>query len=149
MFGTNLDVDMYNHDKLYKLPGRQHVFKAEDTDGKKISQNCGALMALALKLNCKVLITRNLSNGLVNGLTGTVAAMNDTNIQVKIDEDPNLKHSLQGKAYEVERYSFLVRNEQGEILAMLQLCIKHKEEPFLTLTSTALISGKQDKWVWQ
>ena len=116
MFGTNLDVDMFNHDKLGKLPGPKSTFKFEDSDDHKILRNCGAPMALALKLNCKVLITHNLSNGLVNGLTGTVTNMTDDLIQVKIDEDEHLCHSLQGKTFNVERYSFLVWDEQGDII---------------------------------
>ena len=73
-------------------------------------------MALALKLNCKVLITQNLSNGLVNGLTGTVTNMTEDIIQVKIDEDENLYHCFQGQTFDIQRYSFLVCDEQGDVI---------------------------------
>ena len=108
MFGTNLDVDMFNHHKLEKLTGNQIIFKSDDTADKKVLRNCASPMALALKLNCKVLITQNLSNGLVNGLTGTVIAIKEDHIDVKIDQDENLRHNLQGKTFRVECYSFLV-----------------------------------------
>ena len=116
VFGTNLDVDMFNHDKLEKLPGEKRTYKSEDSDDRKILRNCGAPMALALKLNCKVLITQNLSNGLVNGLAGKVTNMTEDIIQVKIDEDENLCHCFWGQTFDIQRYSFLVCDEQGDVI---------------------------------
>ena len=40
---------------------------------------------LALQVRAKIIIIRNLDNGLVNGLSGTVVDMQDDEIEVKID----------------------------------------------------------------
>ena len=56
------------------------IYEAKDKCPVKYLRTCSAPRVLPLKLNCKVLIIRNLENGLVNGLTGTVIHMDDENI---------------------------------------------------------------------
>ena len=72
IFGTNFDVDMFIHDKLSSLHGVVHVVRAKDLGNCKYLKRSSASKILALKNGCRVIIIRNLPNGLVNGLTGHV-----------------------------------------------------------------------------
>ena len=108
IFGTNFDVNFYNYDQLMKLPGEIKVFEAKDKGAKKYFHTCNAPKLLAVKQNCKVLVVRNLPNGLVNGLTGTVLKISDSTIQIRIDADDNLKHRFGGKIFDIDQYSFIV-----------------------------------------
>ena len=96
IFGTNFDVNFFNYDKLSKLPGNMKIYQAKDKCPIKYLGTCSAPMVLPTKLNCKVMIIRNLDNGLVNGLTGTVIHMDDENICIRIDEDDKMDHNLGG-----------------------------------------------------
>ena len=68
-----------------------------------------------MKKNCRVIITHNLSNGLVNGLSGTVTDLQDDYIELQIDADEHLQHGLEGKTFRVHKYSFLVRDTDGNV----------------------------------
>ena len=66
ILGTNYDVDFYNHMKLQDLDGPDVVFTSEDVGEQITFRSSGAHKYLLLKLNCKVVVTWNLYNGLVN-----------------------------------------------------------------------------------
>ena len=85
IFGTNLDVDFYNHQQLTLLPGNQRIYQSTDKLDTQLLEHCTAPAALALKVECKVIIIRNLDNGLVNGLSDTVVDLGNDEIVVKID----------------------------------------------------------------
>ena len=70
-----------------------------------------------LKAGCKVIITRNLVNGLVNGMSATVLKCNATSVDVKIDNDPYLHHKNQGKIVTLNRETFVERNNSNTIVA--------------------------------
>ena len=61
-----------------------------------------------MKVGCKVIVTWNLSNGLVNGLTATVLRIEDEKLTIQIDVDENLSHGMECKIFEIEKYSFTV-----------------------------------------
>lgn len=73
---------------------------------------------LAVKLDCKVVIIRNLENGLVNGMSAKVQAITDDTITVKVDSDPFLSHKMAGLTFELHRYKFLMRDAQNHITAI-------------------------------
>ena len=118
IFGTNYDVDFFNYMTLDTLPGEEHLYTAED-NGTKISyRKSGAPKYLLLKPNCKVIVTRNLHNGLVNGISATISSINADDVQIKVDADQHLNHSMEGKLFNVSKYTFIKRNNQNEVTAV-------------------------------
>ena len=125
IFGTNFDVDFFNHQKLEQLPGAMSVLNSKDKGLPKYLRLSNALKALALKVGCKVIVTWNLSNGLVNGLTATVLRIEDEKLTMQIDVDENLPHGMECKIFEIEKYSFIVHKMDGTIVVKrLQFPIK-------------------------
>ena len=80
----HFDVNFFNYDKLSKLPGNMNVYQAKDKCPVKYLRTCSAPKVLPVKINCKVMIIRNLENGLVNRLTGTVIHMDADNIYIEM-----------------------------------------------------------------
>ena len=117
IFGTNLDVDFYNHQQLAKLQGNRRIYQSSDKLDTQLLKQCTAPAALTLKVNAKIIIIRNLDNGLVNGLSGTVIDMEDDEIEVKIDGDAHMSHCMAGKCFKLKRYAFLIRDANGKIVA--------------------------------
>ena len=74
-------------------------------------------MALALKVQSKVIIIRNLDSGLVNGLSGTVVDMVNDEIVVKIDRDPHMDHGMEDKRFKIKHDAFLVCDVNGKVVA--------------------------------
>lgn len=86
LFATNAQVDKYNYEKLNELSAHVYTMKAEDTCKEiqtgqmsvTISKNPrdtgGLLESVELAIRARVMITRNVdtSDGLVNGMLGTV-----------------------------------------------------------------------------
>ena len=116
IFGTNLDVDFYNHQQLALLPGNQRIYQSTDKLDTQLLKHCTAPVALALKVQSKVIIIRNLDNGLVNGSSGTVVGMGNDEI-VKIDRDPHMDHGMEDKSFKIKCYAFLVCDANGKIVA--------------------------------
>ena len=69
-----------------------------------------------MKVSAKIIIIRNLDNGLVNGLSGTVFDVQDYEIEVQIDQDAHMKHCMGGKCFKVKRYAFLIHDANGHIV---------------------------------
>ena len=106
IFGTNFNVDMYNHDCLHKLPGELRIFRSSDKGNKKSIKLCKMPRCLALKKECIVIITQNLSNGLVNGLCAKVTSFHDREIQVQVEEDTHLPHGMVHKFFSLQPIHF-------------------------------------------
>ena len=102
IFGTNLDVDFYNHQQLAKLQGNQRIYQSTDKLDTQLLKQCTAPATLALKVSVKIIIIRNLDNGLVNGLGGTVVDMQDDEIEVKIDRDAHMNHCMGDKCFKLK-----------------------------------------------
>ena len=103
IFGTNFDVMMYNYEQMHKLPGQMVSFETNDNCSQKYLKTCNALRIVTLKVNCKVLVIRNLDNGLVNGLTGKVVKINEDSVEIVMDHDKNLMHNFAGKKFRIEK----------------------------------------------
>ncbi|MES9902009.1 MAG: hypothetical protein ABW168_04910 [Sedimenticola sp.] len=73
LFSTNELVDDYNRDKLLQFPGALLELKSHD-EGKKYyySSDLLAPRMLWLKIGVPVILLRNLSDVLVNGMLGEV-----------------------------------------------------------------------------
>ena len=117
IFGTNFDVDIFNHDMLQKMNGVMSTYYANDKGVKKLLKVSSSSRVLALKPGCRVIITHNLANGLVNGLTARVTKLHEDKIQVKVDEDPYLNHGMDGNIYDLEKFNFNICDIEGKIIA--------------------------------
>ena len=117
IFGTNLDVDFYNHQQLALVPGNQRIHQSTDKLDTQLLKHCTAPAALTLKVQSKVIIIRNLDNGLVNCLSGTVVDMGNDEIVVKIDRGPHMDHGMEDKSFKIKHYAFLVHDVNGKIVA--------------------------------
>ena len=56
----------------------------------------------------------------MNGLSGTITDFNDTSITIKVDGDDNLHHNLTGRIFKLDRYNFIIRDEQNKVVANRQ-----------------------------
>ena len=117
IFGTNFEVDFFNHMKLDALPGNPVLFPSTDSGTVSKLRRCGGARNLVLKRNAKVIVIRNLFNGLVNGIGATVIALSDKSVTIKVDEDPELPHRLSGRVFTLPEYTFLVRDTENSTLA--------------------------------
>ena len=118
IFGTNYEVDFYNYMKLQQMAGVEQLFTSEDCGDKIRSKQIGANKYLLLKPKCKAVVTRNLYNGLVNGLGGTITHIGNEEVKFKVDMDNHLKHSLQGKEFTINKYSFVLRDQHNSVVAV-------------------------------
>ena len=117
IFGTNFEVDFFNSMTLAQLPGVEQSFDAKDTGDKHTLRKCTAPKHLLLKTGCKVIVIRNLENGLVNGLSGEVVSIQQDHVTVKIDVDKHMSHKLQGQTFQVQKYTFLMKDANDCLLA--------------------------------
>lgn len=72
LFSKNDLVDDYNRKCILEYPGRVYEFKSTDTGNEKGLSGISAPHTLWLKVGCPVILLRNLSETLVNGLQGYV-----------------------------------------------------------------------------
>ena len=117
IFGTNFDVNFYNHVKVDELHGFQFIFESQDKGEHMLLRRLAAPKYLCLKPYCKVIVIRNLDNGLVNGLPCKLVGLSDDEIEIKVEDDKHLHHKLGGKTFKVERCKFLVRADDGKVVA--------------------------------
>ena len=83
LFARNYDVDVFNYNKIQNLPGELKLYKAKDEGSEHYLQKFMAPKNLGLKLGCPVMILKNLTNLLVNGLHGTVTKLDADSVDVK------------------------------------------------------------------
>ena len=117
IFGTNVDVNFWNHVQLDNVPDDTKTYTAVDTGETKYLKKCSAAYSLHLKLGCKVIVIRNLPNGLVNGIGATVTEMTDDIITIRTENDEHLYHRLQDKLFNIERYCFIKRKPSNAFAA--------------------------------
>lgn len=81
----NFDCFVFNSCKLMDMDGKVHVFKAVDDGDLTKLENIPAPKSLHLKIGCPVMLLKNLSSKLVNGLRGTVSYINNENETVGVN----------------------------------------------------------------
>ena len=118
IFGTNYDVDFFNHMKLQQIESPDVLFTAEDVGEHITFRSSGAHKYLLLKLNCKVVVTRNLYNGLVNGIGGQVIELGKDSVKIRIDDDEHFKHDLSGHIFTIQKYTFTVRDKDNFVIGV-------------------------------
>ena len=81
-----------------------------------VYKGCKVPKTLILKVGCRVVVTRNLPNGLVNGLGGEVTNLEPDNITIKICGNDDLPHRLDNRNFVLQRYSFLQRDHKNKVI---------------------------------
>ena len=77
LFSTNELVDMYNRKCILDLQGELYEYKADDSGDISRLGKILAPPVLWLKKNCQVILLRNISKKLVNGLIGHMSCEQD------------------------------------------------------------------------
>ncbi|XP_071143980.1 uncharacterized protein [Mytilus edulis] len=72
LFGTNFDAQFINHEMLEEIDEDLVVYKAEDEGNVRILRDCVAPKSLLLKKGAKVILVKNITQGLCNGMQGVV-----------------------------------------------------------------------------
>ena len=72
LFARNIDADVFNYRKLNSLPGEMTHYDAVDEGSKHHLNKFLAPKHIRLKVGCPVILLKNLSDKLINGLQGTV-----------------------------------------------------------------------------
>ena len=85
LFARNFDVDIFNYYKIQNLPGEMKTYRATDEGSEYYLRKFLAPKNLGLKVGCKVMLVRNLSDTLVNGLCGIVCQLNNVSVDVKFE----------------------------------------------------------------
>lgn len=100
LFARNIDVDLFNHDKVQGLPGQMSVFRSEDEGDFHYINKFLAPKHLGLKIGCPVMLLVNLTEELVNGKIGKVSNILGEEIFV----DFTIQNSL--KTVKISKYLF-------------------------------------------
>ena len=82
LYAKNLLADIYNRDCILQLPGDLYTFSSTDTGDARDLQDLVVPKMLWLKVGAKVVLLRNLSDVLVNGLQGIVETISQDVIRV-------------------------------------------------------------------
>ncbi|XP_046564158.1 uncharacterized protein LOC124272960 [Haliotis rubra] len=77
LYGTNFEVDWHNASEISSLPGDVMIYRSTDSGVVSKLRLTTAKKVLSLKVNCPVILLRNLGQGLVNGLQGTVTRLDE------------------------------------------------------------------------
>ena len=117
IFGTNFDVNFYNHVKVDSLPGFQFICYSEDSGEHMLLKRLAPPKYLCLKPFCKLIVVRNLQNGLVNGMSCTLQGIDDDELDVRVEDDKHLHHKMGGQRFKLQRQKFNVRDDAGVIVA--------------------------------
>ncbi|CAC5360531.1 PIF1 [Mytilus coruscus] len=85
LFSRNFHVDLFNYSKIQNAVGELKVYKSADEGSTYYLDKFLAPKHFGLKVGCPVMLLKNLTNKLVNGLRGTVVQMNSASVDVKFE----------------------------------------------------------------
>lgn len=83
LFAWNLDVDLFNYNKLQSIPGDLKVYHAQDQGSEHYLNKMLAPKNLGIKNDCSIMLVKNLSESLVNGLRGKVTKLYAKSVDVE------------------------------------------------------------------
>ena len=95
LYYSNEKVNRYNTDSMNKIQGEavQYYRNIGGSEGYrqthgfiKALENCG-LGDVGLKVGCRVIVTRNISETVVNGTRGVVLSMGDRQIRIRVERE--------------------------------------------------------------
>ena len=82
LFARNIDVMLFNYNKLNSFNGDLHTFRSEDSGDSKLCDQFLAPRYFGVKIGCPVMLLINLTEHLVNGKIGTVKSIENEIIYV-------------------------------------------------------------------
>ena len=83
----------------------------------EVYRKCQIPKELQFKVGCKVIVTRNLYNGLVNGIGGKITDMNSDSIEMQVDAEDDYPKKLHHKKFILDRYTYLLRDDNNKVYA--------------------------------
>lgn len=86
LFATNEQVDEYNRMKIIEHPGQLYQFTSTDSGKKNYLDKILVPKCLWLKIGVPVILMRNLTDKLVNGLRGEVYGINEDGPVIKFGD---------------------------------------------------------------
>ncbi|KAH3882793.1 hypothetical protein DPMN_006738 [Dreissena polymorpha] len=121
LFANNFLVDTYNRRKLLEASGDITEFKYIDKGEKRHLINICDQPTLGLKDGSSVILLRNLSSSLVNGLTGTVVGFDSDGPIVKF---PSVNITTTIKKLEFSGKFFFILTLQKICIGIVNLFVK-------------------------
>ncbi|KAL5013840.1 hypothetical protein ScPMuIL_008110 [Solemya velum] len=112
LYGTNLEVDVHNTFELRKLDAPMTVFRSEDSGDVSLLSRVLAKKVLTLKVGCPVMLIRNMSRSLVNGLIGKVVAISAEGPTVKFGNDIVKLNKVSFSVYDSNQHMVVANREQ-------------------------------------
>jgi len=85
LFARNFDREVYNACCLMDLDSEMKIYEALDEGDSNKLRKLSVSRNLIIKMNCPVMLVKNLSQNLVNGLQGVVVAMAKDGVTVKFE----------------------------------------------------------------
>ena len=103
LFPKRINVDIHNAEKLKLMPGEIHYYDSREgmNISRKFRNSINVPHVLAFKENSPVILTVNLSEKLVNGLSGYVKSLDTSSVIVYF---PRLKESKEIGYFDFYRY---------------------------------------------
>jgi len=116
LFARNVDVDLFNYDRIEKVNSQLYTFKSEDEGLGDYLQKILAPKFLGVKVGIPVMLLVNLSDDLVNGKIGTVTCVENDCIYVqfqigKINKSVKLTRYLFTKIDPVDKIILAKRSQ--------------------------------------
>lgn len=117
LFTTNRGVDAYNNQMFAKNPNRKKVLEAEfSEEGQEhhetLVKRYGINKSIELKIGAVVLLTKNRSEGLVNGSIGVVEGFTKDGAKVRFNSAPGRVVHIEKEEYTLEK-KFETEDEDG------------------------------------
>ncbi|XP_052762246.1 uncharacterized protein LOC128204884 [Mya arenaria] len=120
LFATNYKAKLHNHDQVMKMEGDLKTYKSRNEGDAYYLNRFQAPPILGLKISCKVMLVTNLSDHLVNGLTGRVKELTEDHVKVHfemVDQIVTIERKLFVKFDPVSRRALAKRVQFPLILA--------------------------------
>lgn len=135
LFGTNFEVDCFNMTELHKMQGESTnaSYVVEEEGEQKYLRKINANKVLLLKEGAPVMLIRNLSDTLVNGLLGTVFKLEDDGPTVKFETKIIILSKVTFSVYDPSRCITVAERKQYPICLAFAMTV-HKSQG-LTLPS--------------
>ena len=85
LFARNMDVDIFNYNKLNQIPGHLSVYHAVDEGSEHYLNRFLTPKHLGVKVGCPVILIKNISDVLLNGIRSTVTNVYEKSVAVNFE----------------------------------------------------------------
>lgn len=127
LFGTNFEVDCHNANELSRATGELKTYSSEDEGDQKYLRKITANKKLVLKVGVPVMLLRNLSHSLVNGLLGKVVLLEDDGPSVQFENQVVKLKKVAFSVFDPSQCRTIAQRQQYPIQLAFALTI-HKSQ---------------------